>query len=113
MGKSFSGPHFFTHKVCGRDKISQSSSWFFLPWPRHVAYGVLVSSPETEPLPSALVAWSVSHWTTREVSGFLLALMFCDHLSVSRWEVETVVLYVQPLLVPVLLLENLFGTSIV
>ena len=74
---------------------------------------MLVSSPAIEPLPSALVAWSVNHCTTREVSGFLLALIFCDHLTVLRWEVETIVLYVQPLFVPVLLLENLFGTSIV
>ena len=38
----------------------------FFFWPRHTAYGILVSRPETEPFPSAVEAQGSSHWTTRE-----------------------------------------------
>ena len=39
---------------------------FFLR-PRHVAYGILVPRPGIEPMPPALGAWSLNHWTAREV----------------------------------------------
>ena len=98
LGKSFPEPRFFIHKICGHYTIFQGSSWFFSSWPCRMACGIFVSSPEIEPVPSALVAWSVNHWTTREVSGFLLALIFCDNLTVFRWEVETVVYMLNPYL---------------
>ena len=33
----------------------------------HGAYGILDSQPGTEPMPTAMEAWSLNHWTTREV----------------------------------------------
>ena len=42
-------------------------------WPRQTtACGILVSWPRIEPAPLALEAWSLNHWTTREVPGTLL-----------------------------------------
>ena len=38
----------------------------FFFWPCHTACRILVSQPDIEPTPSALEAWSLSHWTTRE-----------------------------------------------
>ena len=35
-------------------------------WLCHIAYRILVSQPGIEPIPSALEAWSLNHWTTRE-----------------------------------------------
>ena len=39
-----------------------------------MAYGILIPWPGIEPMPSALVAWSLNHWTTREVNIFTLLL---------------------------------------
>ena len=33
----------------------------------HPACGILVPQPEIEPVPLAVEAWSLNHWTTREV----------------------------------------------
>ena len=33
--------------------------------------GISVPEPTIEPMPTALVVWSLNHWTTREVPGFL------------------------------------------
>ena len=42
-------------------------NFFFLIWPRHVAFGILVPRPGIEPGPSAVKVWSPNHWTAREV----------------------------------------------
>ena len=36
-------------------------------WPRHMAFGVLVPRPGMEPVPPALEAQSLGHWTAREI----------------------------------------------
>ena len=41
--------------------------WFLFFWPRCTAYGILVPQPGIEPVPPAVEAWSLNHWTTREV----------------------------------------------
>ena len=39
----------------------------FIFWPRCVACGILAPRPGTEPVPPAVEAWSLNHWTAREV----------------------------------------------
>ena len=47
---------------------------FFFGGPHLAACGILVPQAGIEPRPLALVAWSLNHWTTREVPvGFLKA----------------------------------------
>ena len=36
-------------------------------WPHRTACRILVPRPRIEPVPPALGAWSLNHWTTREV----------------------------------------------
>ena len=36
-------------------------------WPCHEACRVLVPQPGIEPMPPAVEAWSLNHWTAREV----------------------------------------------
>ena len=36
-------------------------------WPFHLVYGILVPQPETKPTPPATEAWSLDHWTAREI----------------------------------------------
>ena len=44
---------------------------FFVSFrPSHKACGILVPQPEIEPQPPETEAWSLNHWTTREVSIF-------------------------------------------
>ena len=40
------------------------SSLFFLPC--HIACGILVPSPGIEPVPAAMEAWSLNHWSMKE-----------------------------------------------
>ena len=42
---------------------------FFPPtfWLHHAACGILVRWPGIEPMPSAVGAWRLNHWTTREL----------------------------------------------
>ena len=40
---------------------------FLIVWPCRMACGILVPRPGIEPMPPALEAWSLNHWTTREV----------------------------------------------
>ena len=40
---------------------------FFFLWTHHAARGILVPRPGIEPTPPAVEAWSLSHWTAREV----------------------------------------------
>ena len=46
-------------------------------WPCHEACRVLVPQPGIEPMPPAVEAWSLNHWTAREVwgPGFLRSLI--------------------------------------
>ena len=44
----------------------------FLFWPHKAASWILVSRPGVELAPSSVVAWSLNHWTTREVPHVLL-----------------------------------------
>ena len=43
-------------------------------WPYPVACGISVSYPGIEPTPPALEAWSLNHWTPREVPEYNLLL---------------------------------------
>ena len=48
--------------------IFKNSFLFF--WPRPAACGILVPQPGIEPALPAVEAWSLNHWTTREVPIF-------------------------------------------
>ena len=39
---------------------------FFLIWPYCTAYRIILRRPGIEPVPPALEAWNLNHWTTRE-----------------------------------------------
>ena len=41
----------------------------FFFWLHHAACGILVPPPGIEPVPPAVEAWSLNHWTAREVPG--------------------------------------------
>ena len=45
---------------------------FFFFLPGFMAYGILVPWPGIEPMCPALEAWSLNHWTTREVPSWIL-----------------------------------------
>ena len=45
-------------------------------WPRLAACGILVPWPEIEPVPPTLEAWSLNHWTTREVPMKIFKAIF-------------------------------------
>ena len=47
-------------------------SFFFFFWPHCTTCGVLVPPSGIEPLPPALEAQSLNHWTVREVPVFFL-----------------------------------------
>ena len=40
---------------------------FIYFWPRCLACGILVPQPGIQPVPPAVEAWSLNHWTAREV----------------------------------------------
>ena len=46
---------------------SKVSLSFFFFWPCHTACGILVPRPGIEPVPPAVEARGLNHWTTREV----------------------------------------------
>ena len=54
---------------------------FFFFWPRHAACRILVPQPGIEPVPTALGAQSLNHWTAREVPAYPTSV--CYH-SISR-----------------------------
>ena len=61
-------------------------------WLHQVAYRSLVSWPEMEPTSLALEAWSLNHWTTREVPIWkilkavqFLFLLCCQSIRKSHW----------------------------
>ena len=49
-----------------REKCSKEHKFLFF-WPYCTACGILVPQPGTEPVPPAVEAQSLNHWTTREV----------------------------------------------
>ena len=51
--------------VCLASEVRKIS--LFLSLAVHVASGILVPQPGTEPAPPALEVWSLKHWTTRQV----------------------------------------------
>ena len=61
------------------------SFFFFLTflWPRHAARGILVPQPGLEPTPPAVEAWSLNHWTTREVPQDLFLIP--GILEIYQW----------------------------
>ena len=48
--------------------------FFFFNWLCHVACGILVPWPGIEPMPPAMEAWNLNHWTIREVPDHPLNL---------------------------------------
>ena len=52
--------------------------WGFF-WPHHTACGILVPGPGIEPVPPALEAWRLNHWTAREVP-----VCYCLSSSLKR-----------------------------
>ena len=55
--------------------------YFFPPWPRCLACGILVLRPGIEAMLPAVEAQSLNHWTTREIlSSLLLKLQ-----SLEQW----------------------------
>ena len=48
--------------------------YYYYFWPCHIAWGILVPWPGVEPTPSAVEAWSLNHWNSKEVphAWFLL-----------------------------------------
>ena len=67
------------------------SVFFFFFWPLHAACGFLVPLSGIEPVPPALEAWSLNHWTAREVSlsllkhCYLLAHKYAIRLVSEMW----------------------------
>ena len=51
--------------------LSNLFSFFFSPWPRHAAYGILVPPSGIEPVPPAVEVHSLNHWISREVPSIL------------------------------------------
>ena len=45
-------------------------------WLCHLACGILVPQPGTEPVTPALEVWSLNHWTAREVPCFVFFLIY-------------------------------------
>ena len=54
----------------------------FIFWLLCPGCGILVPSPGIEPVPPGVEAWSLNHWTTREVLHFCFSIY--DSLQLSR-----------------------------
>ena len=48
----------------------------------HVSCGILVPRPGVQPAPPAVEAWSLNHWTTREVPKWLFLGFFLKYLFI-------------------------------
>ena len=48
--------------------------YLFILWPRREACEILVPQPGIEPGPPALGAWSLNHWSAREVPAEFLVI---------------------------------------
>ena len=53
------------------DMIELGYLFFTLFWPHYAAYGILVPQARIEPMPPALEAQSLNHWTAREVPDWV------------------------------------------
>ena len=51
----------------------------------HMACGVLVPHGGTEPMPSAVKAWSPDHWATRDVPALFLYICYKRLNTVETW----------------------------
>ena len=51
------------------------------------AWGILVPWPGIEPVPPAVEAWSLNHWTTREVPA-IFDLFFRSGLSLEKYTIK-------------------------
>ena len=58
--------------------IYLTSFFFFFFWSYHVACKILVPWPGIEPMPPALEAQSLNHWTAREVLPFFFWSIFSE-----------------------------------
>ena len=59
-------------------------------WPCPVACGILVPLPRIEPMPPALEAQSLNHWTTREVLIHCLYISFFACLSICQYLMSSI-----------------------
>ena len=53
-------------------------------WPCHVAWGILVPRPGIEPVPSALEAQNLNHWTIKEIPSLVIIIKFQTEQSLER-----------------------------
>ena len=58
----------------------------FIFWPRHETCKIVVFQLGIKPLPPAVVAWSLNHWTAREVP-----LLFCFFFSYFFLNYESII----------------------
>ena len=49
---------------------------------------MLVQRPEIEPMPPAVEAWSLNHWTTREVPLHFFLRDLCSSQTAQRWKIR-------------------------
>ena len=59
-----------------KDGLLKELTFFFSPWPRRGACGILVPGPGIEPVSPAVEAQTPNHWTAREFpqgTNFLLS----------------------------------------
>ena len=59
----------------------------FVFWPCHAACRILVPWPGIEPMPPAVEAQSLNHWTAREVPDLHFESPFCNFVAVGLWEI--------------------------
>ena len=57
--------------------------FYFIFWPHHVLCGILVPLPGIKPSTSAVEAWNLNHWTSREV------LLICFCLKIAFTSLQT------------------------
>ena len=69
-GKSLNEPGFKKNTVF----------YFLIFWPCPVTYGILVPQPGIKPMPPAVEAWGLNHWTTEEVQGTCLLVQLASWL---------------------------------
>ena len=70
-------------KLVQQKRMSRVYIFMYLFWPSRAACGILVSWLGIKPLPPALEAWGLNHWTPREVPSvqfWILCLCFSIHV---------------------------------
>ena len=75
--------------TCVRWEVTRKSLpftfiFFFFFWPHDREYRILVPWPGIEPVPSAVEAWNLNHWTTREVPCIRLCKSIPASQSISQ-----------------------------